>query len=76
MLNLNRFLHFYFLNMDILLGIGLIHTIFSICVGNIPIEGKVSQISHLGSSLIFSAKKRVTFVFLCIFFLNPLLYKR
>ena len=59
--SLNQFFDFYFLNMDISLGI-CFSTMKSCMVGHkILLEGSVSQIFDLGFSFYFMSKKRVTF---------------
>ena len=50
------FFPFYLLNTDISLGITPALIKSSICIGNILIEGRSSQIVYSGSSLLFRAK--------------------
>ena len=44
------------INMDISLGVRPTHTRLSICIENILIQGRVSQIIYLGHSFHFRAK--------------------
>ena len=52
----NRFLHFYFLNMDISVTIYIMDLEFSVCVLNVCPEGSMSQIFYLGHSFDFMTK--------------------
>ena len=53
--NLKLIFPFYFLNTDISLGIRPTLTISSICIENILIERRMSQIVYLGPSFDFRA---------------------
>ena len=46
-----------FLNMDISVTIYIINLRFSVCILKVVLEGRVSQISYLGPSFYFMAKK-------------------
>ena len=56
LMNLKLF-NFYFLKIDISVTIYAIDLTFSVCFFRVPLEGRVSQISHLGPSLFFLSNR-------------------
>ena len=68
LLILNQFSDFYFLNMDISLGICLLSMKFCTVSHRILLEGSVSQIFYLGLSFYFMPKKGNFLTFFKTFF--------